>query len=237
MDFEPFAPIELPGGGGKEENPTRRLKEELERLKRENLELKRQLEKEKFSRQSERVRYEEEKKRLLEKIEALQRQNAQLQNLVNNLEAELKRLQSELELAKGFAQNLKTQLEKALDEQRRRILELTLKVLTETVKKLLLTEKIQNEETLKGVFKELFSEKFFIGELTVRVNPQDVPLIEEVLKDKKRTTVEIIPDPNLQRGEIEVETDKFFIERKYDELVEEFVTELLQRFAQEEEQT
>jgi flagellar biosynthesis/type III secretory pathway protein FliH len=237
MDFEPFAPIDLPGSGEKEENPVKRLREEIERLKRENLELKRQLEKEKFSRQSERVRYEEEKRRLLEKIEALQGQNVQLQNLVNNLEAELKRLQSELELVKNLAQNLETKLEKALQEQRRKILEIALRVLTETLKKILLMEKIQDEEILKGVFKELFSEKFFTGELTVRVNPQDIPLIEEVLKDKKKTTVEFIPDPNLQRGEVEVETEKFSVERKYDQLVEEFVTELLQKYTQEEPQT
>ena len=237
MDFEPFAPIDLPCKGEEKRDDEKLLKEEVAKLKRENFELKQQLEREKFSHQSERVRFEEEKKRLLEKINTLQTQNVELQNLVNSLQKSVEKLKTELELAKNFAQNLETKIEKALEKQRRQILEISLKVLTETIKRLLLTEKIQNEETLKRIFKELFSEKLFTGELTVKVNPQDVPLVKDILEKKNQVVFDVITDENLQRGEIEVETERFFVERKYDQLVEEFVSELLQRFAQEEEQT
>ena len=237
MDFEPFAPIDLPCKGEEKRDAEKLLKEEIAKLKRENFELKQRLEREKFSHQSERVRFEEEKKRLLEKINALQTQNVELQNLVNTLQRSVEELKTELELAKNFAQNLETKIEKALEKQRRQILEISLKVLTETIKRLLLTEKIQNEETLKRIFKELFSEKLFTGELTVKVNPQDVPLVKDILEKKNQVVFDVITDENLQRGEIEVETERFFVERKYDQLVEEFVSELLQRFAQEEEQT
>jgi len=237
MDFEPFAPIDLPCKGEEKRDAEKLLKEEIAKLKRENFELKQRLEREKFSHQSERVRFEEEKKRLLEKINTLQTQNVELQNLVNSLQKSVEKLKTELELAKNFAQNLETKIEKALEKQRRQILEISLKVLTETIKRLLLTEKIQNEETLKRIFKELFSEKLFTGELTVKVNPQDVPLVKDILEKKNQVVFDVITDENLQRGEIEVETERFFVERKYDQLVEEFVSELLQRFAQEEEQT
>ncbi len=237
MDFEPFAPIDLPCKGEEKKDGEKLLKEEIAKLKRENFELKQQLEREKFSHQSERVRFEEEKKRLLEKINTLQTQNVKLQNLVNTLERNVEELKTELETAKNFARNLETKIEKALEKQKRQILEISLKVLTETIKRLLLTEKIQDEETLKRIFKELFSEKLFAGEITVKVNPQDAPLIKEILEKKNQVVFDVITDENLQRGEIEVETERFFVERKYDQLVEEFVSELLQMFAQEEEQT
>ncbi|HID80021.1 MAG TPA: hypothetical protein EYP42_05805 [Aquificales bacterium] len=237
MDFEPFAPITPPCKGEEKKDNETLLKEEIVKLKKENFELKRQLEREKFSHQSERVRLEEEKKRLLEKINFLQTQNMELQNRVNSLQKSLEELKTELEMTKNFKQNLETKIEKALEEQKRQILEISLKVLTESLKGLLLTEKIQDEETLRRIFKELFSEKIFTGEITVKVNPQDVPLIKDILGEKEQWVFDILTDPKLQRGEIEIETERFFVERKYNRLVEEFVNELLQRFTQEGEQT
>jgi len=144
-------------------------------------------------------------------------------------------MEKNLNILQGLYKELETKFAKKLQSQQEELLNLSLKVLVETVKALLQTSHLQDEETLRRIFKNIFSEKLFIGEITVRANPEDASLIRSVLEKKDNVVFDLIPDPNLKRGEIEVETEKFFVERKIEELAREFAEEFLQRFAREKE--
>ena len=233
MDFEPFAPIDLPikGKEKKKEEREKKLKEEIERLKRENIELKNFIEKLKFSALSEKQRYEEEKRRLLSALEELKKENANLKSLVENLKNSLEESEQRFQYLQGLYKKLETKMVRDLENQKEELLNLSLKVLIETIKRLLHTDKLQNEEVLKRIFKEIFSEKIFLGELTIKANPQDVELIRSILQNNDRVVFDIIPTESLKRGEIEVETEKFFVERKIDRLAEEFAEEFFRRFS------
>ena len=235
MDFEPFAPIDLPikGKEKKKEDREKLLKEEIEKLKRENLELKNFIEKLKFSALSEKQRYEEEKRRLLATLEELKKESENLKGLVENLKTALEDREQKLQYLQELYKKLETKIVRNLETQKEEILNLSLKVLIETVKKLLHTDKLQNEEVLKRIFEEIFSEKIFLGELTIKANPQDVELIRSILQNNEKVVFDIIPTETLKRGEIEVETERFFVERKLDELAEEFAEEFLRRFSEE----
>ena len=239
MEFEPFAPIDLPSSkGGKDSKGTDErelLLRQIEELKRENLQLKQELERVKFAYNSEKKRWEEERNRLLQQLELLSRENNELKLLIQNLQRELELTKNRFGEIQEFVNSLSEEFQKALNRQREELLNKLLLVVVESLKEILRTEKLQNEETLKRVFKEVFKEKLFSGEITVKVNPGDAPLVEELLKGNPKVVFEIVPDPSLKRGELEVETEQFFIERKLDHLVEEIVRETLKEFINTEQ--
>jgi len=227
--FEPFVPLEFlkkrKTEKGKDEKEL--LKEEIEELRKLNEELNRELQQLKFSLTSYQKRFEEEKKHLLQKLESLTLEKQQL-------EAQLLKLQKLYEEEKEkntrfeeFLKSLSEHLNKNLQKLENTFARISAEVLTETLKGILSKEKIHREEDLKRIFSSILREKIFSGEISIRANPQDIPLFEELLKDKDIKLFELVPDPKLSRGEFEIETDKFFVERKYDQLVEEFVEELL----------
>jgi len=240
--FEPFAPIDFlkKKKQSEEKDEKEILQEEIEELKRLNERLNQELQQLKFALASYQKRFEEEKKHLLEKINQLNLEN-------NQLKAQLRELSQlydqEKEKNKQISQlldNLSQGFQNALKKLENKYIQISAKVLIKTLKELLLREEFHQEESLKKLFQSILREKIFSGEISIRANPQDVPLLEELFKAKGINLFEINADPSLARGEFEIETDKFFIERNYDQLVREFVEEFLREELKkyyEEEQT
>lgn len=240
--FEPFAPIDFlekrKQSSQKDEKEI--LQEEIEELKRLNERLNQELQQLKFALASYQKRFEEEKKHLLDKINNLTLENNQLKTQLQEL-AQL--YEQEKEKNKQISQLLDTlsqSFQNALKKLENKYIQISAEVLIKTLKELLLKDEFHQEESLKKLFQSILREKIFSGEISVRANPQDVPLLEELFKVKGINLFEINADPSLARGEFEIETDKFFIERNYDQLVREFVEELLReelKKYQDEEQT
>jgi flagellar assembly protein FliH len=59
------------------------------------------------------------------------------------------------------------------------------------------------------------------GQIRLRVNPHDLPTVEEFLKtlDLKDVQLELIKDSHLSRGEFSIETADFWIERRLEDLL------------------
>ena len=240
--FEPFAPIDFlekrKQSSQKDEKEI--LQEEIEELKRLNERLNQELQQLKFALASYQKRFEEEKKHLLDKINNLTLENnqlkAQLQELAQLYEQEKEKNKQISQLLDTLSQSFQN----ALKKLENKYIQISAEVLIKTLKELLLKDEFHQEESLKKLFQSILREKIFSGEISVRANPQDVPLLEELFKVKGINLFEINADPSLARGEFEIETDKFFIERNYDQLVREFVEELLReelKKYQDEEQT
>ena len=225
--FEPFVPIyELsPKDHVKDENEL--LKEEIKNLKKQNEELLKELQNLRFALTSYQKRFEEEKKHLIQNLEKFSAEKEQLKKESDYFKAlyeEEKRKKEELE---QFLSNLSRQLNLSIQELEEKFSKVAAEVLIKTVKAILQAEIIPKEEEVKSVFGQLLKEKILDNEILLKVNPEDIPTIEEILSMKNLKGFEIVPDKSLKRGEFEIETDKFFIERRYEQLVEEFVKEIL----------
>jgi flagellar biosynthesis/type III secretory pathway protein FliH len=240
IDFEPFAPIDALKKKHKspleeKEEEIRRLQQELEELRNQNRELKKTVESVKFALGSQIRRLEEEKKHLLEQISHLKTENETLKNELSKARELLENLQKDREVFLKLTEELKEKINQNLESLKHEILNLWEKVTLEALKELLNTDKLQNEDTLKKLFKEIFEDKLFLGEIEIRANPEDVPILREILSNKGGITFSIKPEPALKRGEVEVETDKFFVERKYDELIPQLLRETMEKILKKEE--
>ncbi len=236
--FEPFAPIDFLKKRKEEKakDPTEELREELEELKRKNAELLKELQQLKFGMTAQQKRFEEEKKHLIQTLQKLENENRNLKTELQNLAELLERERRKNEELENITERLVSNLKRELEKIQNRLLEVSEDVLTETVKGILSSDSFHREEELKRIFENLFKEKIFIGEITVRTNPRDAEILRPILERKEKIIFDIVPDPNLKRGELEIETEKFFVERRYKNLVEEFVEELLREFLRDETQ-
>ncbi|HIC09290.1 MAG TPA: hypothetical protein EYO62_04495 [Aquificales bacterium] len=238
MSFEPFAPIDLPFKNDKKEkkeDELTRLRRELELLRKENRDLKNLIERLKFAQNSERRRFEEEKKHLLTQLENLKTENLKLKELVNRLQTDIENLRNQNEEIKKTALQFLEKLDRAMRSQKEELLNITATLVGKALKELLKRDEVWDEKTLKSLFEDIFSQKLFRGEITVKANPQDMELLKEILSQKPDLVFDIFPDPSLGRGEFEAETEKFFVERNLDQLVDEIVSVLLKELLKNKE--
>jgi flagellar assembly protein FliH len=159
------------------------------------------------------------------KNQELARLNSKLVEEKNLLEAEKRALEEKLTELKalqryveGLCQALLEKFSGVEDKVRNEIKDTALNI----AKRLYLTEKLPKEEAvLRSLQKALNSGISLRGYIRLRVNPHDLPAVEEFLKtlDLKDVQLELIKDGHLSRGEFSIETADFWIERKLEDLL------------------
>jgi flagellar assembly protein FliH len=151
--------------------------------------------------------------------------NSKLVEEKNLLESEKKALEEKLTELKalqryveGLCQALLEKFSEVEDKVRNEIKDIALDI----AKRLYLTEKLPKEDVvLQSLQKALNSGISLSGRIRLRVNPHDLPTVEEFLKtlDLKDVQLELIKDENLNRGEFSIETADFWIERRLEDLL------------------
>jgi flagellar assembly protein FliH len=151
--------------------------------------------------------------------------NSKLVEEKNLLESEKKALEEKLTELKalqgyveGLCQALLEKFSEVEDKVRNEIKDTALNI----AKRLYLTEKLPKEDVvLQSLQKALNSGISLSGRIRLRVNPHDLPTVEEFLKtlDLKDVQLELIKDENLNRGEFSIETADFWIERRLEDLL------------------
>jgi len=159
------------------------------------------------------------------KNQELARLNSKLLEEKNLLEAEKRALEEKItELkalqgsVKGLCQALLEKFSEVEDKVRNEIKDTALNI----AKRLYLTEKLPKEEAvLQSLQRALNSGISLKGQVRLRVNPHDLPTVEEFLKtlDLKDVQLELIKDGHLSRGEFSIETEDFWIERRLEDLL------------------
>jgi flagellar assembly protein FliH len=155
----------------------------------------------------------------------LERLNSKLLEEKNLLEAEKRALEEKLTEIKalqgyveGLCQALLEKFSEVEDKVRNEIKDTALNI----AKRLYLTEKLPKEEAvLQSLQRALNSGISLKGYIRLRVNPHDLPTVEEFLKtlDLKDVQLELIKDSHLNGGEFSIETADFWIERKLEDLL------------------
>jgi len=98
-----------------------------------------------------------------------------------------------------------------------------------------MTDVLPKEEVITKVLEEVFTRVADLkGSVKVYLNPQNVDGAYELTgafsdKISGRIEIEILADSSLREGEVVIETPKFVIERKHDEILEEIFREVLKR--------
>jgi flagellar assembly protein FliH len=159
------------------------------------------------------------------KNQELARLNSKLVEEKNLLEAEKRTLEeriTELKALQGYVEGLCQALLEKFAEVEDRVRNEIKDIALNIAKRLYLTEKLPKEDVvLQSLQKALNSGISLKGRIRLRVNPHDLPTVEEFLKtlDLKDVQLELIEDEHLSRGEFSIETADFWIERKLEDLL------------------
>jgi len=166
------------------------------------------------------------------KKQELARLNSKLVEEKNLLEAEKRALEekiAELKALQGYVEGLRQALLEKFSEVEDRVRNEIKDIALNIAKRLYLTEKLPKEEAvLQSLQKALNSGISLKGQIKLRVNPHDLPTVEEFLKtlDLKDVKLELIKDEHLNRGEFSMETADFWIERRLEDLLTDVEEEL-----------
>jgi flagellar assembly protein FliH len=158
--------------------------------------------------------------------------NSKLVEEKNLLEAEKRALEEKIaelkafqEHVEGLCQALLEKFSELEDRVRNEIKNTALNI----ARRLYLTEKLPKEDVvLQSLQKALNSGISLRGYIRLRLNPHDLPTVEEFLKtlDLKGVQLEFIKDEHLNRGEFSIETADFWIERRLEDLLTDIEEEL-----------
>jgi len=151
--------------------------------------------------------------------------NSKLVEEKNLLEAEKRALEeklAELKTFQGYVEGLRQALLEKFSEVEDMVRNEIKDIALNVAKRLYLTEKLPKEKAvLQSLQRALNSGISLKGRIRLRVNPHDLPTVEEFLKtlDLKDVQLELIKDEHLSRGEFSIETADFWIERKLEDLL------------------
>ena len=219
-----------------EEREKTAVKEEPKKEDREK-EFKAQIEKllkEKKEAEDRAVLLEEELKKLRQENEALLKE---IQDLKREIEARDQKLDQllerikNLEIKRELIDRLERDLTEAFESTKGELKNIFIDIAKETIKAFLLSDVVPKEEVVTRVLSEVFEKLVDIkGSVKINLNPKDKERVEEFLKEIRerfgdKIELEVISDESLAEGELKVETPKFVIERKNEEIYEEVFRE------------
>ncbi len=169
----------------------------------------------------ERDAYMEENKRLKEELSTLKER-------IEKLERELYEEKLKENVIKGVCEATKESISSKKLEISREMAEVS-KI---ALKKLVLSDYVPHEEIIGRVLTEIFDRSLELsGSLNIYVSKEDIVRVEGSINMLKtqipELQINLLVDENLKEGEIKVETEKFWIERKYDDIVEDIIDEVM----------
>ncbi len=224
-----FKPIHDQHGNNISENsPGRSLAQQLIECKESYERLLEKYNKEVSFYREESEKYKKEKERYLNELEETK---ARLESVVkerNRLKEEIENMRYKEKVINEVCESVKGTIASKKFEISREMVEVAIIVL----KKLLLSEYIPHEEIINRVLSEIFDRSIELqGSLNIFVSKEDIVRLEgsiNLLKSKMpELNINMLVDETLKAGEVRVETSKYWIERKYDDIIEDIFEEVL----------
>ncbi len=173
----------------------------------------------------------EENKRLKEDLSSLSTALQEKESQIQALSDSLKTFKNEHTLVK----ELKAYLETSLENVKEQLLEDFVSLSKEVIREFLMTDMIPKEEVVARVLRDVFENMVELrGSVKISMNPIDVEKIYEFIANLRkqfgdRLELNVVTDEGLEEGEIRVETPRFVIERKNQEMLEEVFREVMGR--------
>ncbi|RLJ71523.1 flagellar biosynthesis/type III secretory pathway protein FliH [Hydrogenivirga caldilitoris] len=188
---------------------------------------------------------EERVKELEERLRSLEAENGALTQELSHLKEELAEKNSRLEkllseltsakLEKKITEELINKVKESVDSMKENLKSDFVRLSKEVIKEFLLTDVIPKEELVTKILNEVFEGSLELrGSVKVYLNPADMDKVFEFIAGVKeklggKVDIEVLPDQGLAPGELRMETPKFVIERKHEEITEETIGEVVKR--------
>jgi len=165
--------------------------------------------------------YAEENSKLKEELEVLRKKVKDLESELNEKKLREQVINRVCDATREFIASKKFEISREMAE-----------VSKIALKKLVLSDYIPHEEIISRVLTEIFDRSLELtGILNIYVSKEDIVRVEgsiNMLRSQiPELQINLLVDENLKEGEIKVETEKFWIERKYDDIVEDIIDEAL----------
>ena len=175
-------------------------------------------------------------------LEELVKNNEELKLMVDRLEEENKKLLEDIDKLiaeinkknsiESFVANISKDLTKVLMETKAKLKEELINMAIDVLKKILMVDFLPKEEALIKALSEVFESGMGLkGEVNLYLNPRDFAIIEnylERLKGQISTALRLNPmiDKDLKEGEFLIETQKLWIERRYEDLILDIIKDI-----------
>ncbi|MFN7064526.1 MAG: FliH/SctL family protein [Aquificaceae bacterium] len=173
-------------------------------------------------------RYEHEIEELMENIDKLKLRIEGLEKEKEELLKDNRKFAEELnrrDYIEDLVNKLSTELLELLTTIKAKLKEEFIDVVLDLIKKILMADSLPKEEALVQALSALFESGIELkGEVNLYLSPKDFQLMEkyfEVLKQKISNPLQLNPvmKKELKDGEFIIETQKFWIERRYEDLI------------------
>lgn len=159
------------------------------------------------------------------RVEGLEKEKEELLKDKEDLNLRLMKREEEDQLLKSISDNLMQALKEALLHLRQE----TIKLAVDLTKRLLLIQDIPKEHVTLQALSKVFDAGIELkGQINLYLNPQDfqrlVPYLER-LKENMSESLQINPmiKRDLKEGEFLVETPKIWIERRYEDILQDLL--------------
>lgn len=185
---------------------------------------------------------EEIELRYKHELEELVKNNEELKLIVDRLEKENKKLLEDIDKLiaeinnknsiESFLANISKDLTEVLTETKAKLKEELINMVIDVLKKILMVDFLPKEEALIKALSEVFESGMELkGEVNLYLNPRDFAIIEnylERLKGQISTALSLNPmiDKDLKEGEFLIETQKLWIERRYEDLILDIIKDI-----------
>ena len=174
---------------------------------------------------------EKENRELLEEIKNLREELARREERLERALEELRAQELQRDIVEEISKRLEEKLEKVKEDLKGEFLELS----KEMIKEFLLTDAVPKEELVTKILSDVFDKVVDLkGSVKVVLNPSDMDRVFEFIAGIRerlegKVDIEVVGSEQLKPGELKIETTKFVIERKHEEILEEVFREAIRR--------
>ena len=186
---------------------------------------------------------EESASDLRNRMRELRRENESLKEelekalqMLSRKEEEIKELKDALAGAKvsgELVSRLITHIDESLKECRSDLISTSLSTAQRVIREFLLSDIIPKEDIATKILQQTFEKLTDIkGSVKIYLNPSDLERAYNFIGELKeslaqKVEIHIEADPSIREGEVRIETPKFVIERKHEEIIEETFREVI----------
>ncbi len=173
---------------------------------------------------------------LQEEVSALRAEREMLKRTLQDKEEELSRLKEKMDLLgrkDHLLSEVYTKILEGLEEARESVKKDFLEIGKRVIKEFLMTDLVPKEEIVTRILNQVFEKSLDLrGTVKILLSPSDVERVYDLIGDlrerlSEKVDIEIEADQSLREGEVRIETPKFMIERKHDEIIEEIFREVI----------
>jgi len=173
---------------------------------------------------------------LEERLKALSQERDRLERDLKEKEREIYQLKEKTALLgkkEALLTEIYAKIQEGIENTRESITKDFVEIGKKVIKEFVMTDLLPKEEVVVKILKQVFEKSLDLrGTVKILLNPSDVERVYDLIGELRerlsdKVDIEIESDEGLREGEVRIETPKFLIERKHEEILEEIFREVV----------